>query len=108
MYIDMTDIWGEWASPRFTRQPRPAAYNIMPSRLVMDIVFADELIKKAGYVGPYEAVDVSWPKGLRVGTEEAYYCFLMEGSQPDFVYVGVNDQRVMTSLPTVGGLGHDA
>ena len=79
----------------------------MPSRLAMDIVLADELIKKAGYVGPYDAVDVSWPKGLRVGTEEAYYCFLMEGSQPDFVYVGVNDQRVMTSLPKVGGLDDD-
>lgn len=107
MYIDMTDIWGQWASPRYTRQPRPAGYNIMPSRLVMDIVLADELIKRAGYVGPYDAVDVSWPNGLRVGAEEAYYCFLMEGSQPDFVYVGVNDQRVMTSLPKVGGLDDD-
>ena len=79
----------------------------MPSRLAMDIVFADELIKRAGYVGPYDAVDVSWPKSLRVGAEEAYYCFLMEGGQPDFVYVGVNDQRVMTRLPKAGGLDDD-
>ena len=65
----------------------------------MDIVYADELIKKAGYVGPYEAVDVKWPTGLALGKEQPYYCFLMEGNQPDFVYVGLNDQQVMLSLP---------
>lgn len=68
----------------------------------MDIVFADELMKKAGYVGPYEAVDVKWPKGLTLlWTEQPYYCFLMEGDRPGSVYVGMNDQRVMTSLPRV-------
>ena len=104
MYVDMTAEWGVWTLPRFILQPMPAGYNVLPSRLVMDIVLADELMKMAGYVGPYEGVDVSWPRGLRLGREEAYYCFLMEGDQPDFVYVGVNDGRVMTSLPRVGGL----
>lgn len=102
LYIDMTGIWGEWAGPRFSVQPWSAENNVLPSRLGMDIVFADSLIKKAGYVGPYEAVDVKWPKGLPLGKEQPYYCFLMEGSRPEFVYVGVNDQRVMTSLLRVG------
>ena len=83
-------------------QPWPPGYNVLQSRLNMDIVFADELIKKAGYIGPYEAVDVKWPRGLPLGMEQSYYRFLMEGNRPDFVYVGVNDQRVMTSLPRVG------
>ena len=108
MYVGMTGIWGVWTLPRFIMQPWPARYNILPSRLVMDIVLADELIKEAGYVGPYEGVDVSWPKGLRVGAEEAYYCFLMKGNQPDLVYVGVNDGRVMTSLPEAGELDNEA
>lgn len=68
----------------------------------MDIVVADELIKEAGYVGSYEAVDVRWPTGLPLGKEQPYYRFLMEGDRPDVVYVGVNDRRVMTSLPGVG------
>ena len=107
MYVDMTSTWGEWASPRFSSRPWPAGINVLPSRLGMDIVFADDLMKKAGYVGPYEAVDVSWPKGLALGTEQAYYCFWMEGSRPNFVYVGVNDQRVTTSLPRVEEGLHD-
>lgn len=102
----MTDVWGVWNVPYIISQPWPAGYNVLPSRLVMDIVLADELMKRAGYVGPYEAVDVSWPEGLPVGSEEAYYCFIMEGNQPDFVYVGVNDGRVMTSL-SKGGLDDD-
>lgn len=102
LYVDMTSIWGEWASPRFSAQPWPAGNNALPSRLGMDIVYADELIKKAGYVGAYDAVDVRWPKSLPLGKEQPYYCFFMEGDRPTFVYVGVNDQRVMTRLPGVG------
>ena len=102
MYLDMTSIWGEWAAPRFLKQPWPAGNNVLPSRLGMDIVLADELVKKAGYVGPYDAVDVKWPKGLPLGKEQPYYCFFMEGDRPGPVYVGMNDQRVMTSLPREG------
>ena len=102
MYVEMTGIWGVWALPRYSVQPWPAGNNVLPSRIGLDIVFADELIKNAGYVGPYEAVDVKWPKGLPLGKEQPYYCFVMEGNRPDFVYVGVNNQRVLTHLPRVG------
>ncbi len=101
MYVDMTNTWGDWASPRFTADAWPAGNNVLPSRLGMDIVFADALIKEAGYWGPYEAVDVKWPKGLPLGKEQAYYCFLMEGDRPTSVYVGTTDQEVSTSLPKV-------
>lgn len=101
LYVDMTDVWGIWAGSRLLMQPLPAGANVLPSQLRMDIVFADELIKQAGYVGPYDAVDVKWPKGLPLGKEQPYYCFLMEGNRPDVVYVGVNDRMVITSLPRV-------
>ena len=100
--MDMTDTWGDWGPLRFLGKPFPGGYNILPARLGMDIVLADRLKKRAGYLGPYEAVDVKWPSGLQVWKNQPYYCFLMEGNQPDFVYVGVNDGSVMTSLPTIG------
>ena len=99
LYVDMTSVWGTWTDARLSKQSWPAGYNALPSQLSMDIVYADELIKKAGYVGPYEAVDVKWPTGLAIGKEQPYYCFLMEGNRPDFVYVGLNDQLVILSLP---------
>ena len=99
IYVDMTNIWGQWVDPRFSVQPLPEGYHDLPSRLGMDIILADELKKNAGYVGSYEAVDVRWPNGLRLGNNQPYYRFWMEGNRPDFVYVGVNDQRVMASPP---------
>lgn len=105
LYVDMTGIWGKWAAPRFYATPWPAETNVLPSRLVMDIVLADELIKQAGYVSPYEAVDVRWPKDLPMGREQPYYRFWMEGNGPEFVYVGVNDQLVRTSLPRLDDRG---
>ena len=107
LYVDMTNTWGEWAGPRFSAHVWPAGNNVLPSRLGMDIVFADALIKKAGYWGPYDAVDVKWPKGLSLGREQAYYCFLMEGNTPTNLYVGTTDQAVLTSLPKVGEEGED-
>lgn len=101
MYTDMTDVWGTWNSVRFSGIPFLGPYNALPARLGMDILFADQLIKRAGYVGSYGAVDVKWPKGLRLGKEQPYYCFFMEGNQPEIVYVGLNDQSVMTRLPMI-------
>lgn len=101
MYADMADIWGTWKPPRFSVAPFYDPYNALPARLGMDILFADQLIKRAGFVGPYRAVDVKWPKVLRLGKEQPYYCFFMEGNQPEIVFVGLNDQSVMTSLPMV-------
>ncbi|CAF9921256.1 hypothetical protein IMSHALPRED_005123 [Imshaugia aleurites] len=103
MYVEMTSTWGSWAGPRFVGQSWPAGYNALPSLLGMDIVFADELKRRAGYGGPYEAVDVMWPTGLALGMEQPYYRFLMEGDRPDFVYVGVDTQVVATGLPRIGG-----
>lgn len=102
MYADMTDVWGTWNSLHFSHIPFRGPYNALPARLGMDILLADQLIKRAGYVGPYGAVDVKWPKGLRLGKEQPYYCFFMEGDQAEIVYVGLNDQSVTTSLPMLG------
>lgn len=103
IYVAMTSIWGTWDPPRFFGEPWPAGTNVLPSRLVMDIVFADKLIKEAGYVEPYEAVYLRWPQGLSMAKEQPYYHFLLEGTSKN-VYVGVNDQLVTTSL---SGLNDD-
>ena len=101
MFVEMTPVWGKWDSPRFSMTPFPAGYNSLPARLVFDIVYADLLIKRAGYLGSYEAVDVTWPRGLQMGRDQPYYTFLMEGDAPEFLFVGLNDQVVLTTLPVV-------
>lgn len=99
--VDMLGTWGQWSDVRLWSGPLPGGQNALPARLVMDIVFADELKRRAGYLGSYNNVVVAWPQGLRLGYDQPYYCFFMEGNQPEFVYVGVNDQIVLTSLPTL-------
>ena len=97
--VDMLGTWGKWSDVRLWPEPLPGGQNALPPRLAMDIVFADELKRRAGYLGSYKYVVVAWPQGLRLGYDQPYYCFLMEGNQPEFVYVGVNDQIVLTGLP---------
>ena len=99
LYVDMTDTWGEWGAVSLLSARWPPGDNCLPSRLVMDVVYADELKNRAGYVEPYRAVNLNWPGGLRTGREQPYYCFLMNGNDPNRVYVGVNDRKVLTSLP---------
>ena len=101
-YVDMTSRWGKWGQLRFSDAPFPEGYNILPTRLGMDVVFADELMKRAGYLGSYLGLIAKWPMGLRIGRDQPYYCFLMEADQPPFVYVGMNDQTVSTELPAGG------
>ena len=98
LYVDMTDTWGKWATASFRQTKWPAGDNILPSLLNMDIVYADELKNRAGYVEPYEFVNLRWPRGLRIGREQPYYYFIGR-DDPKIVYVGVNDQTVWTSLP---------
>ena len=99
LYVDMTDTWGKWADFSINSTLWPAGDNSLPSRLVMDVVYADELKNRAGYLEPYEFVNLNWPRGLRMGREQPYYCFVMSTDDPKLVYVGVNDQTVLTSLP---------
>ena len=102
LYVNMTETWGEWDAANFQQTRWPAGDNILPSMLGMDVVFADELKNRAGYEEPYEAVSLKWPRGLRIGREQPYYYF-MGRDDPKFVYVGVNDQSVWTSLPWARG-----
>ena len=105
MYVDMLGTWGKWSNVRFWPEPLSRGYDALPARLVMDIVFADELKRGAGYLGSYKSVVVSWPQGLPLGYDQPYYSFFEVGNQPEFVYVGVNDQIVLTSLPGLGDNG---
>ena len=106
-YVDMTSRWGKWGELRFLDAPFPAGHNVLPTRLGMDILFANELMKRAGYLGSYLGVIAKWPMYLRMGKDQPYYCFLMEADHPAFVYVGMNDQIVMTQLP-IGGVELDS
>ena len=103
MYVDMTSRWGKWGQIRFSDAPFPEGNNILPTRLGMDIVFADALMKRAGYLGSYLGLIAKWPMGLRMGSDQPFYCFLMEADDPAIVYVGMNTQTVMTELPMGGG-----
>ena len=102
-YVDMTSRWGKWGAIRFSDAPFPVGYNVLPTRLGMDVVYADRLVKRAGYLGSYLGLIAKWPMGLRMGKDQPYYCFLMEADYPAFVYVGMNDQIVTTVLPIGGG-----
>lgn len=97
--MQMSDVWGIWDYPHMSLEIPPEGNNVLPARIAMDVVVADELMKRAGWVGAYSAVYLIWPQGLSLGKEQAYYCFMMERGGPEAVYVGTNDGSVATRLP---------
>ncbi|WP_151089054.1 hypothetical protein [Hymenobacter baengnokdamensis] len=81
--------WGEFGPIQFIAHPWLEDV-VISWPIKMDIVQADELLKKAGYTDPYGAVTVRHP--LYPGSYEPYYIFsMMSGS---YVFVGVNDGKV--------------
>lgn len=97
--MQMSDVWGIWDYPHMSLEIPPEGNNVLPARIAMDVVVADELMKRAGWVGAYSAVYLIWPQGLSLGKEQPYYCFMMERDGPETVYVGTNDGSVATRLP---------
>jgi hypothetical protein len=81
--------WGEFGPIQFVGQPWLGDI-VIPWPIDMDIVQADQLMKKAGYTGSYGAVTLREP--LYPGNYEPYYIFsMMSGG---YVFVGVNDGKV--------------
>jgi hypothetical protein len=81
--------WGEFGPIQFIPQPWLEDV-VIQWPIKMDIVEADQLLKKAGYTGPYGAITLREP--LYPGNYEPYYIFSMMGG--GYVFVGVNDGKV--------------
>lgn len=56
----------------------------------MDAAEADALLKKSGYISPYDGMTLRWP--VYPGINQPYYIFTMVVGL--FVFVGVNDKTV--------------
>jgi hypothetical protein len=76
---------------------------IIPWPIKTDSVEADQLLKKAGYPGPYGAVTLRHPVGLHL--DEPYYIFLMMTGE--YIFVGVNDRKVIKSASNKEAVGHE-
>lgn len=68
----------------------------------MDIVNATLLLRDAGYLSAFEAVDLKWPLHYPHAIQQAYYFFALEGDGKGgegtgamVVGVGTRDGRVM-------------
>ena len=78
-----TTEWGEFGPIQLIDQPW-LEDRVIPWPFEMDIVTADELLKNAGYTGPYTTVTVRWP--LYPGVNEPSYIFNLSG---EYVFVGI-------------------
>lgn len=103
VFATMTQ-WGEFGPLEFKRQAWVEDV-VIPWPIKMDIVEADQLLKKAGYTGPYGAVTLRHPMAAR-GMHEPYYIFSMMTGE--YVFVGVNDKKVFTSDSKDAAVGHEA
>ena len=95
--------WGEFAPLEFKREGWMEDV-VIPWPIKMDIVEADQLLKQAGYTGPYGAVTLRHPVAL--GMREPYYIFSMMTGE--YIFVGVNDKKVITSNSDKEIAGHEA
>lgn len=84
-----TTTWGHFTPIKYN--PKAFLGNVaIPWPIKMDIVEADQLLKKTGYTGPYRAVSLGWP--LYPGNTETYYIFTM--SNGETVFVGTKSKSV--------------
>lgn len=82
-------VWGQFGP--ITYIPQPWLEDVViPWPIDMDIVEADELLKKAGYTGAYGAVTLRWP--LYPGINQPFYIFGMEDGS--HIFVGIYDKSV--------------
>lgn len=102
VFAEMTH-WGEFAPLVFQRKGWHED-AVIPWPIEMDIVEADQLLKEAGYTGPYGAVTLRHP--VAPGVVEPYYIFtLMTG---EYIFVGIIDKKVTKSDLKTAITGHEA
>lgn len=100
LFIEMSENWGHWQQPRLSTIIASPREDILPARLGMDIITADQLMKDAGYRQNYWAVIVCLPKELPASREQVTYIFEMEDGEgiPDNVTVGTRDRMVTATF----------
>jgi hypothetical protein len=87
--IIKSTVWGEFGPIQYIAEPW-LEDRVIPWPIEMDITQADNLLKQAGYTGPYSSVTLRWP--LYPGMNQPFYIFQMENE--GFVFVGVYDGSV--------------
>ena len=83
--------WGVWGPPRVLQKPPPQGDGALPFEIEMDIVEANILLRQAGFMDKYDAVDVRQPTDVPQQLQQIYYIFGMVGDGPSYVAVGVSD-----------------
>lgn len=81
--------WGEFKPMTYTSQAWLEDMEI-PWPIKMDLVEADNILKRAGHKTGYKDISLRWP--LFPGNTEPYYIFTMEDGH--YVFVGVRSKRV--------------
>jgi hypothetical protein len=95
-FISSTE-WGEFGPVTYVNQPWLEDV-VIPWPIPMDIVEADQLLKNAGYTGPYGAVTLRWP--LYPFSKQPFYIFgMVDGSH---IFVGIYDKNVTQNTVSVG------
>ena len=86
--------WGVWGPPRMVRKTPPENDGALPLEIGMDIVEANQLLRRAGFTDKYDAVDVRIPTDVSPDLQQIYYIFSMVGDGPPLIAVRVSDGEV--------------
>lgn len=97
-----TRTWGEFYPIEYTHMIWVEDI-VIPWPIKMDITEADRLLKQAGYTQPYYGCTLRWPLTPNPDVKEPYYIFTMGGGR--YVFVGVYDGKVSTSIPADSAQG---
>ena len=97
--------WGVWGPPRVQNITPPQNNGALPFEIDMDIVEANQLLRRAGFMNKYDAVDVKMPTDVPQALQQVYYIFAMRGDGPSYVAVRVSDGVVKPSDTSSGGDG---
>ena len=85
--------WGEFGPIDFIAQPWLEDV-VIPWPVQMELTEADQLLKQAGYAGPYGAITLRHP--LYPGSTEPCYIFSM--GMGAYVFAGVNEKKVTKEI----------
>ena len=96
IYREM-EQWGVWGPPRVLIKTPPQNDGALPFEIEMDIVEANQLLRRAGFTDKYDAVDVRLPTNIPQELQQVYYVFGMVGDGPPYIAVRVSDGAVVSS-----------
>ncbi len=93
IYREMHE-WGVWGPPRILRTIPPQHDGALPFEIEMDIIEANQLLRRAGFTDKYDTVDLRKPTDVPQELQQVYYIFSMVGNGPPLIAVRVSDGTV--------------